>query len=120
MSTYLVAFVIGELEIITDGRISIHTCKDATLGEYALKIAVLVLDFLETQFNIKYLLEKLDFLALPYMIINAMQNWGLITSRENYLLYEKNELSSEKYEIAETVAHEIAHQWLGNFVTFVW
>ena len=47
-----------------------------------------------------------------------MENWGLITYRVVDVLYdEKTSGASMKERIAETVQHELAHQWFGNLVT---
>lgn len=51
-------------------------------------------------------------------LISAMENWGLITYRVVDVLYdEKTSGASVKERIAETVQHELAHQWFGNLVT---
>jgi len=50
-----------------------------------------------------------------------MENWGLITFRTKYLLYEEGKTSLKmKTWIAYVIAHEIAHQWFGNLVTMDW
>ena len=47
----------------------------------------------------------------------AMENWGLITYKETYLLVDTHFTAQEtKQEVALIVAHEIAHQWFGNLV----
>lgn len=47
----------------------------------------------------------------------AMENWGLITYKETYLLVDNHFTAQEtKQEVALIVAHEIAHQWFGNLV----
>lgn len=120
-STYLIAYVVGELESISDGRISVYSTYNAKLGEYALKVAVKVLDFFEKYFGIDYPLEKLDMVAIPEFSMGAMENWGLVTYRETSLLFNKKTSSMyQRARIAETVAHELAHQWFGNLVTPAW
>lgn len=48
-------------------------------------------------------------------------NRGLITYRENALLFEPNiSSSSSQSRVAEVIAHELAHQWFGNLVTMRW
>jgi aminopeptidase N/puromycin-sensitive aminopeptidase len=50
-----------------------------------------------------------------------MENFGCITYRETEMLVdEKNGPIPAKMEVAETVAHEMAHQWFGDLVTPQW
>lgn len=50
-----------------------------------------------------------------------MENWGLVTYRTVYLLFdEKNSSSKTKQSVAYVVGHELAHQWFGNLVTMDW
>lgn len=49
-----------------------------------------------------------------------MENWGLVTYRETYLLVdEANTSAATKQTVAIVVGHELAHQWFGNLVTMV-
>jgi aminopeptidase N len=44
-----------------------------------------------------------------------MENWGLVTYRENALLYNPNrDTINDKKRVALVVSHELAHQWFGN------
>lgn len=46
-----------------------------------------------------------------------MENWGLITYREQCLLVDpKNTSARVKQNVALVVAHECAHMWFGNLV----
>lgn len=120
-STYLIAYVVGELESITEERVSVYSTYDVAQGMYALKVANLVLKFFENYFAIPYPLDKLDMVAVPEFSAGAMENWGLVTYRETSLLYNKKKSSlHQRRLIAETVAHELAHQWFGNLVTPQW
>jgi aminopeptidase 2 len=50
-----------------------------------------------------------------------MENWGLVTYRNVYLLFEEGvSAAKSKQNIAYVVAHELAHQWFGNLVTMGW
>lgn len=48
-----------------------------------------------------------------------MEHWGLVTFRETALLYESGGSSSQnKQRVVTVVAHELAHQWFGNLVSW--
>lgn len=50
-----------------------------------------------------------------------MENWGLVTYRENAILVDPNNTAAGvKQWVALVVAHELAHQWFGNLVTMEW
>ncbi|KAK6456563.1 alanine/arginine aminopeptidase [Scheffersomyces xylosifermentans] len=123
MSTYLVAFTVGELEFIESKKsripLKIWTLPGETdQATYALEIAETALQFYERVFKIDYPLSKLDLVSIPDFSVQAMENFGLITFKDDYLLAEEDHASThDKNEIAETVFHEIAHQWFGNLVT---
>ena len=59
-------------------------------------------------------------LALPDFSAGAMENWGLVTYREVYLLVDENSSAASRQQVALVVAHELAHQWFGNLVTMKW
>jgi aminopeptidase N len=42
-----------------------------------------------------------------------MENWGLITYREDSLLYnEARDQLSNKRRVSNVISHELAHQWV--------
>jgi puromycin-sensitive aminopeptidase len=52
-------------------------------------------------------------ISYQFYFVGAMENWGLITYRESYLLVDPENTSAvQKQLIALTVGHEIPHQWL--------
>ena len=128
MSTYLLAFVVSyfnstkskTLANDVDFKIwSRKTVLDQTV--FAAEIGPKLQQFFEIQFKIPSLLPKQDMIALPDLFIGAMENWGLITSRETLLLCKKGQSSAGQKELSEIViAHEISHQWFGNLVTMEW
>ncbi|KAJ0412173.1 hypothetical protein ATCC90586_005786 [Pythium insidiosum] len=74
----------------------------------------------EKRFGIPYPLKKLDMVAVPDFL-GAMENWGLATYAEKYLLVDEQLTSHEaKVDAARTVCHEVSHQWFGNLVTMDW
>ncbi|KAG0419280.1 putative M1 family aminopeptidase 2, partial [Dictyocoela roeselum] len=126
MSTYLLAFVIGELEhheeYLNNIQIRVYTIEgEKSKGEYAIRVAAQCLDFFQRYFAFPYPLKKLDLVGIPEFSMGAMENWGLVTFRETALLYDPyNSNVHQKKRIAEVVCHELAHQWFGNLVTMKW
>ncbi|XP_051923813.1 leucyl-cystinyl aminopeptidase isoform X2 [Hippocampus zosterae] len=125
MSTYLVAFVIGNFAAVSrnvsDTLVSVYSVpqkKEHT--NYALDTAAKLLEFYNDFFEIDYPLQKLDFVAIPDFLAGAMENWGLLTFRESNLLVGEHSSLMEKQDVASVIAHELAHQWFGNFVTMSW
>ena len=128
MSSYLLAFVIGELHkksAHTKSGVEINVWATPAQNEntldFALDIATRSIDFYDEYFGVKYPLPKSDHVALPDFSSGAMENWGLITYRESCLLADP-ELTPESSRrfIATVIAHELSHQWFGNLVTMQW
>ena len=128
MSSYLLAFVIGELHkksAHTKSGVEVNVWATPAQNEntldFALDIATRSIDFYDEYFGVKYPLPKSDHVALPDFSSGAMENWGLITYRESCLLADP-ELTPESSRrfIATVIAHELSHQWFGNLVTMQW
>ncbi|KAI9170715.1 Aminopeptidase 2 [Paramyrothecium foliicola] len=124
MSTYLVAFVVGELKVIETNsfrlpvRVFCTPDQDISHGAYSVELAARTLEFYEKEFGIEYPLPKMDMIAVPDFAAGAMENWGLVTYRVVALLLDEEKSSAAtKYRVAEVVQHELAHQWFGNLVT---
>jgi aminopeptidase 2 len=127
MSTYLVAFVVGELNYIetNDFRVPVRVYappgQDIENGKFSLDLAAKTLAFYEKVFGIDFPLPKMDQIAVPDFAQGAMENWGLVTYRVvDLLLDEKVSGAATKERVAEVVQHELAHQWFGNLVTMDW
>lgn len=128
MSTYLLAFVVGELHkksAKTKSGVEVNIwatpTQPAAALDFPLDIAVRSIDFFDDYFGTPYPLPKSDHVALPDFSSGAMENWGLITYREVALLADPKTTSiSSKQYIARVIAHELSHQWFGNLVTMEW
>ncbi|KAL2122906.1 hypothetical protein VTJ04DRAFT_3361 [Mycothermus thermophilus] len=127
MSTYLVAFVVGELNYIETNefrvpvRVYAPPSQDIEHGRFSLNLAAKTLAFYEKVFGIEFPLPKMDQIAIPDFAQGAMENWGLVTYRVvDLLLDEKVSGAATKERVAEVVQHELAHQWFGNLVTMDW
>mmetsp|Transcript_8511 Transcript_8511/g.35009 ORF Transcript_8511/g.35009 Transcript_8511/m.35009 type:complete len:932 (+) Transcript_8511:189-2984(+) len=127
MSTYLLAFCVGEFDVVamlTQNKVMVRVFTPPgkpELGTFALKCAVAALDKYDETFDLPYPLPKSDMVAIPEFAAGAMENWGLVTYREVDLLVDETAASSRQLQrIAEVVIHELAHQWFGNLVTMEW
>ena len=126
MSTYLVAFLVGDFQCVSgssDG-VPIRACATpdkVQMGTYAVKAAEYILHYYDNYFGIKYPMPKLDMIAIPDFEAGAMENFGAITYREtDFLVDEKTSSVDAKKRVASVVAHEMAHQWFGDMVTMDW
>eukprot|EP01119_Soliformovum_irregulare_P006321 TRINITY_DN181_c0_g2_i1.p1 TRINITY_DN181_c0_g2~~TRINITY_DN181_c0_g2_i1.p1 ORF type:complete len:891 (-),score=308.06 TRINITY_DN181_c0_g2_i1:1031-3703(-) len=127
MSTYLVAFVVGEFEYVeaktkegTNIRVFTPLGKKEQ-GRFSLDVGVRCLSYYNDYYGIPYPLPKLDMIAIADFAAGAMENWGLVTYRETALLIDPQTSGvATKQRVAYVVAHELAHQWFGNLVTMEW
>ncbi|CAF3616264.1 unnamed protein product [Adineta steineri] len=131
MSTYLAAWAIlpdtygklistdDEPEIIVWAR---HEPTEKGHTALALEIARNSVIFFTDYFNTSEpVTPKIDLLAVPDFASGAMENWGLVSFREDRIIFDEKIASIlQKQQLGETMAHEIAHFWFGNYVTCKW
>ena len=134
MSTYLVAFIVGLLEatepilVPRAGAIDdfiplriIHVPGKGHLTAFGLDIGAHSLSWYQNYYGIPYPTDKCDMLALPDFAAGAMENLGAITYRESLLLADPSTATQfELQNLADVVAHEMAHMWFGDLVTMKW
>lgn len=122
MSPHLVAFVVSKFLYLKDENYRIYAQpKLVDQGQYSLEIVKKLLKIQENYWDQKFPLPKMDVVAVPDFANGAMENWGLITFREEYVLHQLNVTSDYvKEQVTRTMAHEIAHQWFGNLATPEW
>ncbi|MEM6962577.1 MAG: M1 family metallopeptidase, partial [Myxococcota bacterium] len=133
MPTYLLAFAVGPLDVVEYSPIAPNSIRTrpvplrgiAVKGKgtqltYALERVAPMLRNLEQYFNIPYPYRKLDIVAVPDFRSGAMENVGLITFREEFLLMQADSPQRQLRGYAHVMAHELAHQWFGNLVTMPW
>ena len=127
MSTYLLAFIVGNLTSIEERAaggttVGVWTTpgKENQAG-FALDTSVKLLGYFNEYFGIPYPLAKLDHIAIPDFAAGAMENWGAVTYRETALLVDpENSSAGTRQRVAEVIAHEMAHMWFGDLVTMEW
>lgn len=126
MSTYLMAFVVGDLSFTettsANGvKVRAYSTKEfETQTEFAANLAAKFLDYFDDYFGLPYPLPKCDLVAVPDFSAGAMENWGLVTFRESCMLVNEDTSVSTKQFNAMVIGHELAHQWFGNLVTMKW
>jgi len=127
MSTYLVAFIIGQLEPTRPQHVGKTPVRlwtvpgKQSLTPFGHAIAAASLEFFEDYYGIPYPGDKLDLLAIPDFASGAMENLGAITFRETALLVDpRTGTHGELERVADVVAHENAHMWFGDLVTMSW
>jgi aminopeptidase N/puromycin-sensitive aminopeptidase len=126
MSTYLVAFLVGDFKCIAGEQddVQVRVCSTPdkiALAPYALNVAKFSLHYYDSYFGIHYPLKKLDLIAIPDFEAGAMENFGAITFRDVTLLLDpKTDSNQDQLRVTVDITHEIAHQWFGDLVTMKW
>ncbi|MGH7905246.1 MAG: M1 family metallopeptidase, partial [Candidatus Binataceae bacterium] len=126
MSTYLVAFIVGQFELTepTDAGAPLrvaHVPGKNLLTGWARQIGAFSLRFFAEYYELPYPGDKLDLIAIPDFASGAMENLGAITFRETALLVDERSASRAELErVADVVSHENAHMWFGDLVTMKW
>jgi len=133
MPSYLVAFAVGPLDVVTAPDIPANDVRSRPLPfrgiaakgrgselKYALEHTPAILEVLEDYFGTGYPYDKLDIIAVPDKG-GAMENVGAITFREWLLLLDGERAPiNQQRAFAYVMAHELAHMWFGNLVTMPW
>jgi puromycin-sensitive aminopeptidase len=127
MSTYLVAFIVGPLEVTepvdvagTPLRLLCPPGK-LHLTPFGLEVAEFSLRYLADYFDIPYPGDSMDLVAIPDFAFGAMENLGCVTFRETLLLADPDRATQgELQNVVDVIAHELAHMWFGDLVTMKW
>ncbi len=127
MSTYLVAFVIGDLEATAPVDVRgtplrvVHVPGKGELAAFALEVGAFALEFFEDWYGIAYPGDELDLVAIPDFAFGAMENLGCVTFREVLLLVDPERATQgELQNVVDVISHELAHMWFGDLVTMRW
>ena len=133
LPTYLVAFAVGDFDVVEWQDLPPTGVRDHPLplrgiavkgkgGQltYALENTNAIVTALESYFGTPYPWAKLDIIAVPDFSAGAMENVGAITYREPLLLFDSTATPERKRRYKMVHAHELAHQWFGDLVTPAW
>ena len=131
LPTYLIAFAVGPFAV-AEGAVPpnqyrnyalpiriVATKPNAAKLKYALDETPSIVTHLETYFGQAFPYPKLDQVASPIMP-GAMENAGIDIYGDNILLLDSGAPTTQKQEFGMVVAHELSHQWFGDYVTPAW
>jgi alanyl aminopeptidase len=133
LPSYLIAFAVGPLDVVTAPTLEKHAVRDRPLTlrgvaiagrgaelSFGLSETPPLLVWLENYFGVPYAYDKLDLIAVPDFGAGAMENAGAITFRDTLLLVRPDAPEQQKRTFGYVDAHELSHQWFGNLVTMPW
>lgn len=133
LPTYLVAMAVGPFDVVEAPPIPANDVRSAPLPfrgicprgrsaemRYALEHTPAILASIERWVGVAYPYDKLDVVAVPDFASGAMENAGLVTFREQFLLLPPSPGEDQRRAFTSIMAHELAHQWFGNLVTMPW
>jgi len=115
VQTYLIAFVVSDFKYIENNdpikqRVFAKPQSIANHeGKLALDAGKKILDKFIEHLGVSYNPPKLDQIALPDFDAGAMENWGLVTYREEYLLFnDEIGTTRQRENILTIISHEYA------------
>jgi aminopeptidase N len=132
LPTYLLAFVVGPYDVNEWAPVPPNEVRKRPLPlrgvavagqgarmDYALENTDPLLRALEDYFDIPHPYPKLDLVAAPGYSA-AMENVGAIIYTEYLMLLDEQSALEQRRQYFRVHAHELAHQWFGNYVTPAW
>ena len=133
LPTYLLAFIVGDLDVVTWKPIPATNIRNrpvplrgiAAKGKgadlkYILRHTAELVTGLERYFGRPYPFAKLDVIAAVDFSAGAMENAGAIVYREQSILIGEDAPLDQKRNVLVTHTHELSHQWFGDLVTPAW
>jgi aminopeptidase N len=128
--TYLATLVAGPYSHVHDEYVGEKTVP---LGIYCRKSLAESLDpeeifeltkqgfsYFEKTFGLAYQFEKYDQVAVLDFNAGAMENAGVVTFREELLVFRSRVTERARERRANVILHEMAHMWFGDYVTMSW
>ncbi len=122
-STYLITLVLGQFDSLrsrsTSLPLAIHVGPGgAPKAQFALDTTEKALKFFEQFYGMSYPWPKYDQIGLPNYG-GGMENTTQTTMRESVLVPEEKSLLT-RFNTQSLIAHELNHQWFGDYVTLRW
>uniref|UniRef100_A0A182W7Y5 Aminopeptidase N n=1 Tax=Anopheles minimus TaxID=112268 RepID=A0A182W7Y5_9DIPT len=127
MPSYLLGIVVSDFTEITrpnyprQQAYTRPTALSVPVANFIIEAGFKILETLEDFLQTSYILPKLSHVAIPDFSPGAMENYGIITYKEeNFMFDPQTSPMKQKKKIATTVAHEIGHHYFGNYVSPAW
>ena len=133
LPTYLLAFAVGAFDIVTAPPIPPSNVRATAIPlrgialrgqgkqlQFALSYTPKLVLAEEQYFGIAYPFDKFDIIAVPDFGAVGMENAGAIAYDDDLALLDEHSSLRRRREFLLTHAHEIAHQWFGNYATPKW
>uniref|UniRef100_A0A182M8L0 Aminopeptidase n=1 Tax=Anopheles culicifacies TaxID=139723 RepID=A0A182M8L0_9DIPT len=129
MQTYLVAWLVSdfvyEREVLTEPQLAIATWakpSSAHLLSYSVDASKRFMRAMEEYFGQQYSMSKIDNVAIKDSdyAAGAMENWGLVTYREQAIFYDPAQGEQRQIGVVTIVGHEFTHQFFGNLLAPKW
>ena len=124
-SSYLVNIAVGQFAALSDrsGDVPLNIYVDPAKTKdvaFALDMLKGSMRFFEDFYKVPYPWFGYGMVGIPNFQWGGMENTTLTSMRESALTIEDSSAVLQKYRIATTVTHELAHQWFGDYVTMRW
>ncbi|MFV0462414.1 MAG: aminopeptidase N [Nostocoides sp.] len=128
LATYFVTVCAGpyvSVEAVHDGiPLGLHARSSLAdhLREQApalLEITKQSFDYQQKLFGIRYPFGEYHQVFVPEFNAGAMENPGCIVVRDQYI-FRGAVTRDQRLQVANTLVHEMAHQWFGDLVTLAW
>ncbi|XP_017785894.1 PREDICTED: glutamyl aminopeptidase-like isoform X2 [Nicrophorus vespilloides] len=128
MATCMTGFTISDLDnrqeklMTPSGPITVRLFGNNIKLVDSFKLSFELLNFYLQYFNVNYTIPKLDILGLPELRLRrSTMHSGFITIKEDDLLIDHANTQSYDVQCATMlIAHELAHNWFGNYVSMKW
>ncbi|XP_049530308.1 aminopeptidase N-like [Anopheles darlingi] len=127
MQTYILGIVVSNFQETSYNGYLRHKAfnRPKAFGKedtkFILEAGFETLNFLEQFLEIDLILPKIYHVAIPDFAAGAMENYGLITYKEENFFYDyETSPMKQKKKIATIVGHEIGHHYFGNYVSPAW
>ncbi|MEK7287133.1 MAG: M1 family aminopeptidase, partial [Elusimicrobiota bacterium] len=124
-STYLLNIAVGDFTALEDSShgvpLAVYTsAAKKERARFSMEVLKRAMGFYQNFYGIDYPWARYGMVGVPGFLWGGMENTTLTSMRESAMVLEDPGSQIQKLRIASVVAHELAHQWFGNYVTMKW